>query len=162
MQLKKRLLVTLIAAFASAAQAGDFESCVAQTPNSFAACERLSSQGDADGLFGLGLLYLDVDGIGTPVDYDKSFKLMLKAAQLGHANAQLQVGQAYANGQGVRRNYNEGYAWLLASLKNGNPVAQQGIDFMRSNGMVKASQVSSIEKRAQQILDMYGKWQGRH
>ena len=87
---------------------------------------------------------------------------MLKAAKLGHANAQFQVGQAHVNGQGVSRNYQEGYAWFLASLKNGNPIAQQGIDFMRANGMVKASQMSAIKKRAQKILDMYGKWKSRH
>lgn len=153
MKARNKLLVTLMFCIASAVQAGDFETCVAQTPNSFSACERLAKSGNADGLFGLGLLYLD--GIGTQINYEKSFELMHKAAKMGHAPAQLQVGQAYVNGQGVKRNYAEGYAWLLASKENGNPVAQQGIDFMRSNGLVKSSQMGAIQKRAQEILVKY-------
>jgi hypothetical protein len=122
-----------------AAGATDSENCTAQTAASLVACQRLADEGDPDGLFGLGMLYLEGNGVAQ--DYDKSFQLMLRAAQYGNEYAQFQVGQAYVNGQGTRRNYEEAYAWFLVARQNGNDLAQQGINFLTTNNAVKASRL---------------------
>lgn len=128
------------------ARADDLEVCKAQTPESYNSCKRLADAGDADGLFGLGLLYLQ--GIGVEKDYVKSFQLMYRAANLGNPYAQLQVGQAYVNGQGVRQDFEEGYAWFLVAKENGNDLAQEGIAFLNQRQMVKDSRLDEITRRA--------------
>lgn len=131
------------------AVATDLDECKEQTAASVAACQRLAEKEDPDGLFGLGMLYLE--GIGVRQDYAKSLQLMRKAAFLGNQYAQLQVGQAYANGQGTEINYEEAYAWFLVAKENGNDVAQQGIDFLSANNAVKQSRLNAVTQRANDI-----------
>ena len=145
------LLISLwFVAISTAAGANDLAACKAQTFASFAPCQRLAAKENADGLFGLGMLYLE--GKGVAQDYAKSFQLMLKAAQLGNEYAQFQVGQAYVNGQGTTRNYEEAYAWFLVAKENKNELAQQGIDFLTKNNAVKPSRLNVI---TQQANDLY-------
>lgn len=129
--------------------ATDLNDCKEQTAASVSACQRLATAEDPDGMFGLGMLYLE--GIGVRQDYTKSFQLMRKAAFLGNEHAQLQVGQAYANGQGTEINYEEAYAWLLVAKENGNDVAQQGIDFLSANNAVKQSRLNAVTQRANDL-----------
>jgi len=133
----------------TAAAASDDPACRAQTPASVAACTRLARQDDPDGLYGLGMLYYE--GIGVAVDYERSLHLVLKAAYLGNVYAQLQAGQAYANGQGTRQNFEEAYAWLLVARENGNSVAQQGLDVLDSRGAIPNSRRNQVVRRANEI-----------
>jgi len=130
-------------------QADDLQKCKTQNHNSFKACERLASRNNPDGQFGLGLLFLE--GNGVKKDYQKSFELMHKASMQGHAAAQFQVGQAYVNGQGVKRNFEEAYAWFLVSKENGNSIASRGIDFMESKNLIKKPRMNAITQRANDI-----------
>lgn len=137
-----------LASIATAA-ADDLASCRAQAPTSVPACQRLAQAGNSDGLFGLGMLYLE--GVGVGRDFDKSFQLMMRSAQLGNKYAQLQVGQAYVNGQGVARDYEEGLAWFMVAKENGNDVAQRGIDFLTKSGAVRNDRLAAVARRATQL-----------
>ena len=148
-----RILILLLSAglivMVPAASADDLIACKTQTLESYLPCKRLADKGDADGLFGLGMLYLE--GTGVPKDYTKSFQLMHKSAMLGNAYAQLQVGQAYVNGQGTKQDFEEGYAWLLVSKENGNEIAQQGIDFLNQRKIIQQSRLNHITQRANDL-----------
>ncbi|EAZ97559.1 tetratricopeptide repeat protein [Marinobacter sp. ELB17] len=148
-----RLFIRVVCFFAiffiPPVQASDLQRCKAQNLDSFKACERLASGNNPDGQFGLGLLFLE--GNGVKEDYQKSFELMHKASMQGHAAAQFQVGQAHVNGQGVKQNFEEAYAWFLVSKENGNSIASRGIDFMESKNLIKKSKMNAITQRANDI-----------
>lgn len=136
--------------------ASELNDCARQNPSSVASCKSLANSGNPDGMFGLGMLFLE--GIGVQRNFEKSFELMYQAALLGHANAQLQVGQAYVNGQGTSRNFEEGYAWLLVAKENGNEIAQQGIDLLDQKGLIQKSRMNSVTQRAN---DLYAKTENK-
>jgi TPR repeat protein len=62
-------------------------------------------------------------------DYKRVFDLIQKAAKKGHVSAQLQVGKACVNGEGVKQDLEEAYAWFMVSKENGSTNADQGIQF---------------------------------
>jgi len=45
------------------------------------------------------------NGLGVPQDYKESVKLYRLSAEQGHASAQINLGNMYAEGQGVLQNY---------------------------------------------------------
>jgi TPR repeat protein len=55
-----------------------------------------AEQGNADGLYGLAVLY--ISGEGIPRDPVAAREWMLKAAQAGHPNAPMVIGLAYVRG----------------------------------------------------------------
>ena len=55
---------------------------------------------------------------------EEQFKWYLKAAQLGHAEAQAELGLCYYIGSGVEKNENEAAKWYLKAAEQGNPKAQ--------------------------------------
>ena len=81
---------------------------------------RAADQGDADGQFGLGLMYRT--GQGVPQDFTQALAWYRQAADQGHATAQYNLGFMYANGQGVPQNYVEAHKWrnLAASRVTGD------------------------------------------
>lgn len=149
MKLLTKALVFFAVFFVLPVQASDLQKCKAQNYDSFEACQRLASAGNPDGQFGLGMLFLE--GNGVKQDYRNSFDLMYKASMQGHAAAQFQVGQAYVNGQGVKRDFEKAYAWFLVARENGNSIASRGIQFMESKDLVKKSRMDSITQRANNI-----------
>jgi len=152
MRNKAYILAMALMAIYQPAFAGDLVACRAQNSKSYIPCKKLADSGNPDGMFGLGLLLLE--GIGVERNYNTSFKLMYKAAMLGHAPAQLQVGQAYLNGQGVKQDLETAYAWFLVAKENGNEIAQQGIDFMNRKGLISKSRMNIVTRKAN---DLYAK-----
>lgn len=149
MRNKTYILAVVFLITINSALAGDLSACKAQNANSYVPCKKLADSGSPDGMFGLGMLFLE--GNGVKRNYDESFKLMHKAAMLGHAPAQLQVGQAYVNGQGVRQDFEEGYAWFLVAKENGNEMAQQGIDFMNQKGLISRGRINAVTQKANNL-----------
>ena len=49
---------------------------------------------------------------------------LIKKAEQGDAVAQLQLGLAYYNGDGINKNYSKAYYWFLKSVEQGNNDAQ--------------------------------------
>ena len=57
------LLITLHSALAD-----DLSACKAQNANSYVPCKRLADNGNPDGLFGLGMLFLEGNGVKRNYD----------------------------------------------------------------------------------------------
>ena len=152
MRNKAYIFAIALMAVCQPALAGDLAACSAQNSKSYIPCKKLADSGNPDGMFGLGMLLLE--GIGVKRNYNTSFKLMYKAAMLGYAPAQLQVGQAYVNGQGVKQDLEAGYAWFLVAKENGNEIAQQGIDFMNQKGLISKRRMNAVTRKAN---DLYAK-----
>ena len=54
-----------------------------------------------------------------------------KAAEQGHASAQLNLGYMYSFGEGVLENYVQAYTWYNISAAKGNKTAQQNKEILR-------------------------------
>ena len=49
---------------------------------------------------------------------------LIKQAEQGDAEAQFQLGLAYYNGDGIKKNYSKAYYWFQKSIEQGNNDAQ--------------------------------------
>ena len=56
------------------------------------------------------------------------------AAERGHPGAQFNLGAAYANGEGVTRDYAEAVTWLRKAAEQGHPDAQVNLGIAYQNG----------------------------
>ena len=66
----------------------------------------------------LGCFYYE--GVGCNVDYQKAFKLYVKAANLGFSAAMSNVGLCYKDGEGVEENHKQSLFWLLKAKEAGD------------------------------------------
>ncbi|EFH23820.1 Sel1 repeat protein, partial [Neisseria polysaccharea ATCC 43768] len=62
------------------------------------------------------------------------FQETLQAAEQGNAQAQLNLGWMYANGQGVRQDDAQATQWFRKSAEQGNAKAQFNLGLMYANG----------------------------
>ena len=74
----------------------------------------------------LAQLYLGED-TDIEKDLDKSFQLLLSAANKGRAMAQSNLGVYYIRGYGTDINYKEAYKWFLKAAKQKNRKAQYNL-----------------------------------
>ena len=70
----------------------------------------------------------------VPQDFVQAVQWSLKAAQQGNIEAQLNVGLAYQNGDGVEGNFVEAAKWLRQAANQGNTVAQANLGWLYANG----------------------------
>ncbi|MGE5130858.1 MAG: tetratricopeptide repeat protein, partial [Sphingomonadaceae bacterium] len=64
------------------------------------------------------------EGHGVKRDESSAAKWYRKAAFQGHPEAQLRLGQLYADGQGVPRDDFQAYVWFSAAARGGNSTAK--------------------------------------
>ena len=72
---------------------------------------------EAQSNYGVGLLY------SIKQDHQEAYKWFIKAAEQGHAGAQLILGVMYCNGEGVHQDYQEAFKWFTRSAEQGNADA---------------------------------------
>ncbi|MEX4415886.1 sel1 repeat family protein [Haemophilus influenzae] len=65
----------------------------------------------------------------TRGDYHTAFKLWLPLAEQGYAGAQFNLGNLYANGQGVKQDDFEAMKWYRKAAEQGNANAQALLGF---------------------------------
>ncbi len=65
-----------------------------------------------------------------PISDEEWFKLSIKDAEAGNAEAQLRLGQMYAKGEGVPEDFAKAMEWYQKSADQGNSMAQHGIAYM--------------------------------
>ena len=72
-------------------------------------------------------------------DGANTFKYMLQAAELGHAEAQMNVGVLYYSGYGVPQNFKLAAEWYTKAVENGNVDAGffLAVCYLNGEGMVK-------------------------
>lgn len=75
------------------------------------------------GIYGM-LGTLNLNGQGTPQNYDLAFSYFLHAAQLGSSDGQYNLSIMYADGTGAKKNKSMANWWLVKSALNGNSRAR--------------------------------------
>lgn len=90
------------------------------------------SKDNAEELFQQGYNYYN--GIGVKRDYAKAVECYTKAANMGFANAQSNLGLCYENGYGVPQSYSEAVKWYTKAAEQGNSVAQSNLGLCYDNG----------------------------
>jgi len=92
----------------------------------------LAEQGDANGQFGLGLLY--ANGWGVDLNDDEALKWYGSAAEQGHAEAAYNLGVMCANGWGVPQSDDEAFKWYSMAADRGFTTAQISLGKMYAIG----------------------------
>ena len=91
-------------------------------------------------------------------DLKKAFELNMKAANMGYAPAQVEVGFAYSLGFGIERNDQLSFEWYLKAAKQGDSGAQRNVGLNYAEG--KGVAVNYIE--AKKWLDEYSRKSGKN
>jgi len=113
------------AAGQTAYDSGDYETALAEW-------QPLADEGDANGQFGIGLLY--GNGFGVPLDDEQALKWYGLAAGQGHAEAQCNLAVMYANGWGVPQSDEEAFKWYSLAADQGVTSAQINVGRMYAGG----------------------------
>ncbi len=104
---------------------GDFATALAEW-------QPLAERGDANGQFGLGLLY--ANGWGVDLNDDEALKWYGLAAGQGHAEAAYNLGVMNANGWGVPQSDDEAFKWYSMAADRGFTTAQISLGKMYAFG----------------------------
>ena len=104
---------------------GDYQTAIAEW-------QPLAEAGDADGEFGMGLLY--ANGFGVPLDDEQALKWYQLAAAQSHAEAQCNIAVMYANGWGVAQSDDEAFKWYSLAAEQGVTPAQIAVAKMYFGG----------------------------
>lgn len=82
----------------------------------------------------LGQKYLEEAGAGATELYEQAFKFFKLAADEGDANAQIQVGNMYMKGIGVKASYQEPMKYFMLALEKNEKEALKGLAYLWKNG----------------------------
>jgi TPR repeat protein len=104
---------------------GDYETAITEW-------QPLAEDGDADGQFGMGLLY--ANGFGVPLDDTQALKWYGLAAEQNHANAQCNIAVMHANGWGVPQSDAEAFKFYSLAAEQGVTEAQSAVAKMYFGG----------------------------
>ena len=72
---------------------------------------------------------------GLPKDMRKSAKWYRKAAEQGHANAQVNLALMYDEGEGVTQDYKEAIKWYGKAAEQGDAIAQNNLAIKYAQGL---------------------------
>jgi TPR repeat protein len=106
--------------------AGDYDTALAEW-------KPLAEAGDANGQFGLGLLYSN--GWGVEQDDALALKWYELAANQGHAEAQYNLGVMYMNGWGVEQDDALAFKWTQMAAEGGFADAHRALGKMYNSGI---------------------------
>ena len=90
------------------------------------------------------------EGIGVAQDRQQAAAWFQKAAEQGHAKAQVYLGSMYRTGDGVKRNYQQALAWYRKAADQGQADAQNELGIMYAAGEV-------VAKNDQQAIEWFNK-----
>jgi hypothetical protein len=88
------------------------------------------------------------EGKGVPQNHVEAAKWFRLAADQGNADAQYNLGVAYANGQGVPQNYAEAYVWSSLSAAQGNENAAKNRELI-SNRLPAEALLNAQQRSAE-------------
>lgn len=118
-----------------------------------AALKLLSSTGDPKDCVFIALIYRH-GGDGVKADPAKEIEYLLRGANAGDAGAMQDLGDAYAEGRGLGRDYVEAYKWLsVVSSQLDMPSVRE--DLSRLSGLMSASELSAAKKKAAEAIEKY-------
>lgn len=95
---------------------------------------KAAKQGDVDGMFIVGGLYMQ--GYGTVIDKRKAFQWLYQAAINGRSSKESQriLGESFLFGNNVPQNFTEALHWYELAAKGGDPEAQSELAFLYFTG----------------------------
>ena len=114
--------------------------CVILSITAFAGQVVSDDDVDADYYFSRGQHY---DG---EQNYPEAAKWYLKAAELGHAGAQLHLGVLYFKGHGVQQDYAKALKWARMAADQGLATAQASIGYVYHSGKGASQNYVEAEK----------------
>jgi TPR repeat protein len=76
-------------------------------------------------------------GVGVNKDVQKGVRLFCKSARKGDVDAKFQLGQVYAFGHGVKRDWDLAAAWFYEAAKGNNRKAQTMLKILKVDGKPK-------------------------
>jgi hypothetical protein len=74
-------------------------------------------------------------------DFEKSFQILKRTAEIGDAYAQLKLGMMYAEGKGITRNSAEATIWFRRAAAQGRPEAAYQLGIQYEDGIGVAQDV---------------------
>ena len=114
---------------------------------------RRAETGDSSAQYVLATRYLH--GKDVPEDPTRAFELALQAAQQGHVEASLMVGDCYHGGHGVDQDYKQAFDWYRKSAEAAEAMVlpQTFIAFCKMARMYEVGQgVERDEKKAAEFI----------
>ena len=112
----------------------------------FGCFKKAADQGDANGLYNLGMCNLR--GLGTPQDDLAAFNFFLRAAKMEHPEAMNGVGLFYREGRGVAKDLKQSVEWFEKSANHDNAFGQYSLARALRNG----EGVAQDKARAAELL----------
>ena len=131
---------------------------------------KASEEGYVSALNNLG--YLLYYGLGGKADQVQAVALWKRGALLGHSEAQLHLGRAFENGEGISQDFVEAYAWYRCSVTNAEQApedekkveGQIAEDARKSLagllGKLSPDQLAAAERLAKRYIESYAKPSG--
>jgi TPR repeat protein len=119
--------------------------------------ERASAQDDLEALYNLAYMYHE--GQGVTKDYTKANELFRKTAEIGafckdgsrSYKALSMLGNAYAYGEGVSRDFVEAYKWYFLAAARGHPDAPS--DMRKVEQSLTNDQITEARNRAKKFVE---------
>ncbi len=78
-------------------------------------------------------LFLEAERYEETGDFSSAFKCLLAAAQLGDSGSQLNLGNFYASGKGVRKSLEKAAYWYKRAYRSGDRSAASNLAIDRRN-----------------------------
>ena len=88
-------------------------------------------------------------GDGVAQDDKKALHYTHRAAQMGHASAQANMGMRYLTGEGVQEDYVRAYAWWALASMHGSSQARDALEMIAS--IMSRKQVKKAKELGLQI-----------
>jgi TPR repeat protein len=127
----------------------------ADYPRAAALYELAAAQGFAPAMINLGLIY-ERGEAGVPQDWEASFALFTRAAELGMPTAIHAVGRAYSEGHGTARDAEAAFEWWQRSAAAGYTPALVDIARALLSGQgVEPDRIAAIERYRQSAAAGY-------
>lgn len=95
----------------------------------------------------VGLAGLHGSGFAVAQNYARAAQWYAKAARRGHPSAQLNIGDAYASGRGVKRDAIAAHMWLSLAAAQGKDWAAKRRDQLEKS--MTPNQIASARARAE-------------
>lgn len=108
-------------------------------------CESAAKRDYGPAAFCMAVIYRR--GLGVTQDATESAKWLIRAANLGHPKAMLQLGEAYWKGDGVKPNLISAYTWIWMAYKLQATGAQQDEEALRKQ--MDARDIEEAKKNAE-------------
>jgi TPR repeat protein len=99
------------------------------------ASEKQKAMRDAESLF------VEAERFEEKGEFKQAFHCLLTAAELGHSGSQLNLGNFYASGKGIKRDFEKAARWYKEAYKNGESSGAHNLAIdLREQGNARSAE----------------------